>query len=113
MGTDDVILQNLRCHEPGNQRGVGFEEKWEPWGKGRATPSLTCDFTAASVKPLGCVFKQSVGLCLDLSNDGYSLGPRKAGAIRLKAFPPRPLGMARPGSWLKPVRPACLDSAWS
>lgn len=84
MGTDDVVLQNLRCREPENQRGVGFEEKWEPWRKGRTTPSLTCDFTAASVKPLGSVFKQNVGLCLELdwqlSNDGYSLGPHKAGA---------------------------------
>lgn len=53
------------------------------------------------------MFMQSVGLCHELvwqlSNDGYTLGPHKAGAIKLKAFPPMPQELAGLGSWLKPV----------
>lgn len=55
---------------------------------------------------------QSMGLCCELvwqlSSDGYSLGPHKAGVVKLKAFPSTPWGLAGPASWLKPVRPACL-----
>lgn len=101
------MLQNLRCYEAGNQRAVGFEGKWEPQGKGRATPSLTCNSTAAPDTLWLHMFMQSVGLCRELvwqlSNDGYTPGPHKAGAIKLKAFPPMPRGLAGPGSWLKPI----------
>lgn len=70
------------------------------------TPSRTCNFMKLQI-PLGSLSMPSVGLhcklVWQLSSDGYSLGPHKTGAIKLKAFPPMLWELAGPGSWLKPA----------
>lgn len=86
----------------GTKQGLGFENE----SLEGAIPSRTCSFTKFQIL-LGSLFVPSVGLRSELvwqlANDGYSLGPHKTGAIKLKAFPPMPWELAGPGSWLKLV----------